>query len=143
MRGEVKEVRDEVYGFVHEKMAAVEANIAQLQQRIQRTSVGSVSNTLASNIHRIKLPNYDGQSPWTTYKRQFDAAAEVNGWTDEEKATALVLALRGPALELLQTVPESDQKNFGTLVKVMELRYGDNHVQQIHQTRLKTRVQKN
>ncbi|KAJ8968446.1 hypothetical protein NQ317_004878 [Molorchus minor] len=52
---------------------------------------------------KIKPPTYDGKTSWQTYIKQFDAAANVNNWSESEKATALIVSLRGDALEILQT----------------------------------------
>jgi hypothetical protein len=30
-------------------------------------------------------PTYDGMVPWNAYLAQFSIAAEINGWTDDEK----------------------------------------------------------
>src|SRR3978361_1996279 len=77
------------------------------------------------------------------YKRQLEAAALSNRWSDEEKAIALVIALRGPALELLQTIPEEQQGVYTTLVVyTLELRYGDQHRQRLYPAQLRSRVQK-
>ena len=73
--------------------------------------------------------------PWAVYKRQFEAAAEINHWTtDMQKATALILALRGPASELLQTI--TDQRDYNAIVRVMELRSGNEHIQEVHRVQL-------
>ncbi|KAJ8969308.1 hypothetical protein NQ317_002767 [Molorchus minor] len=43
--------------------------------------------------------------------KQFDAAANVNNWLGVKKATALIVSLRGDALEILQTLNEVKHKN--------------------------------
>ncbi|KAJ8941380.1 hypothetical protein NQ318_003633 [Aromia moschata] len=58
------------------------------------------------SVHKmLKPPTYDGQSSWSMYRRQFEAAAKANGWTPQEMATSLVISLRGQALEILQEHP--------------------------------------
>jgi hypothetical protein len=76
------------------------------------------------------------------YKKQFEAAAGANNWDDEGKAVALTLALRGQALQILQTLPVEDQKNYAAFVKALELWYGDHHLSQVYQSQLRARVQK-
>ncbi|KAJ8952760.1 hypothetical protein NQ318_008075 [Aromia moschata] len=47
------------------------------------------------SVHKIlKPPTYDGESSWSMYRRQFEAAAKANGWTSQEMATSLVISLR-------------------------------------------------
>ncbi|KAJ8949255.1 hypothetical protein NQ318_022768 [Aromia moschata] len=66
----------------------------------------------------LKPHTYDGQSSWSMYRRQFEAAAKANGWTSQEMATSLVISLRGH-LEILQGIPEErqndDDRNVGAL----------------------------
>src|SRR5215470_19593816 len=89
----------------------------------------------------MKPPEFNGQVLWSVYKRQFEAAASANHWTtDEQKATALVLALRCPASEVLQTI--ADQQNYNAIVRAMELRFGNENIQEVHRVQLKTRQQK-
>jgi len=57
-------------------------------------------------------------------------------------AVAVVVALRGPALELLQTLPIAKQSNYEALVAALERRYGDQHRKGVYQTQLKARQQK-
>ncbi|KAJ8957257.1 hypothetical protein NQ318_007821 [Aromia moschata] len=65
------------------------------------------------------------------------AAASVNKWSDEEKATALVVALRGEALDILQTLTEDKHKDDRELVLHLEMRFGNKHLQQMYQVQLK------
>ncbi|KAJ8971285.1 hypothetical protein NQ317_019126 [Molorchus minor] len=91
---------------------------------------------------KIKPPTYDGKTSWQTYMKQFDAAANVNNWSESEKATALIVSLRGDALEILQTLNEDQHKNYEELVLQLEMRFGDKHLQQVYQAQLKGRNQR-
>ncbi|KAJ8979620.1 hypothetical protein NQ317_005297 [Molorchus minor] len=91
---------------------------------------------------KIKPPTYDGKTSWQTYMKQFEAAANVNNWSESEKATALVVSLRGDALEILQTLNEDQHKNYEDLVLQLEMRFGDKHLQQVYQAQLKGRNQR-
>ncbi|KAJ8982091.1 hypothetical protein NQ317_010949 [Molorchus minor] len=74
--------------------------------------------------------------------KQFEAAANVNNWSESEKATALIVSLRGDALEILQTLNEDQHKNYEDLVLQLEMRFGDKHLQQVYQAQLKGRNQR-
>ncbi|KAJ8981436.1 hypothetical protein NQ317_015638 [Molorchus minor] len=91
---------------------------------------------------KIKPPTYDGKTSWQTYMKQFDAAANVNNWSESKKATALIVSLRGDALEILQTLNEDQHKNYEDLVLQLEMRFGDKHLQQVYQAQLKGRNQR-
>ncbi|KAJ8935544.1 hypothetical protein NQ318_003625 [Aromia moschata] len=69
----------------------------------------------------LKPPTYDGQSSWSMYRRQFEAAAKANGWTPQEMATSLVISLRGQALEILQSIPEEQQNDYHRIVGALEI----------------------
>lgn len=80
---------------------------------------------------RTKPPTYDRKTPWSTYLRQFEAAANINKWTEEEEATAMMISLRGNAANILQVIPEMQQIDFKYLVSRLEMRYGNSHLQQV------------
>jgi len=49
----------------------------------------------------------------------------------------MAVALRGPALELLQTLSIAQQSNYEALIAALEQRYGDQHRKGVYQTQLK------
>ena len=57
----------------------------------------------------VKAPTFDRNSHWATYLRQFEAASSAINWTEKDKAVSLILALKGPAAQLLQKVPPDSQ----------------------------------
>ncbi|KAJ8937218.1 hypothetical protein NQ318_005922 [Aromia moschata] len=95
------------------------------------------------SVHKmLKPPTYDGQSSWSMYRRQFEAAAKANGWTPQEMATSLVIALRGQALEILQSIPEEQQNDYDRIVGALEIRYGHKYLRQVYQSQIKSRQQR-
>ncbi|KAJ8913259.1 hypothetical protein NQ315_012877 [Exocentrus adspersus] len=84
---------------------------------------------------------FDGEVSWTMYKRQFVAAATTNGWDEQQKATELVLALRGKALQTLQNIPEEKQNDYSTVIEALKLRFGSKYLSQVYQNQLKSRSQ--
>ncbi|KAJ8937578.1 hypothetical protein NQ318_023109 [Aromia moschata] len=70
------------------------------------------------------------------------AAARANGWSLAEKATALTLALRGDATDILQTLSLEEQDDYHQLVKHLEMRYGQSHLEHVYHSQLKNRYQK-
>ncbi|KAJ8934085.1 hypothetical protein NQ318_008343 [Aromia moschata] len=90
----------------------------------------------------MKPPQFDGKSSWVNYLRQFEAAARANGWSLAEKATALTLALRGDATDILQTLSLEEQDDYHQLVKHLEMRYGQSHLEHVYHSQLKNRYQK-
>ncbi|KAJ8935901.1 hypothetical protein NQ318_016234 [Aromia moschata] len=95
------------------------------------------------SVHKIlKPPTYDGQSSWSMYRRQFEAAAKANGWTSQEMATSLVISLRGQALEILQSIPEEQQNDYDRIIGALEIRYGHKYLRQVYQSQIKSRQQR-
>ncbi|KAJ8941760.1 hypothetical protein NQ318_023117 [Aromia moschata] len=90
----------------------------------------------------LKPPTYDGQSSWSMYRRQFEAAAKANGWTSQEMATSLVISLRGQALEILQSIPEEQQNDYDRIIGALEIRYGHKYLRQVYQSQIKSRQQR-
>ncbi|UYV72625.1 hypothetical protein LAZ67_10000094 [Cordylochernes scorpioides] len=106
-----------------------------------KSNGGFVAGT-ASAVLKLTPPTFDGQSSFGSYMRQFEAVSLNNGWGEAERAINLIVALRGPALDLLQTVPEQDQRSYVSLVSALELRFGDQHSRHVFQSQLKLRRQK-
>ncbi|KAJ8953486.1 hypothetical protein NQ318_023607 [Aromia moschata] len=143
------------------KFLEVERKIATLslesgeQQRVVNTALKSPGSDtdrlskpeLSSHVEiskiRMKPPQFDGKSSWVNYLRQFEAAARANGWSLAEKATALTLALRGDATYILQTLSLEEQDDYHQLVKHLEMRYGQSHLEHVYHSQLKNRCQKN
>ena len=55
---------------------------------------------------RLRPPTFDGQVPWMVFKHQFESVAKHNKWTEEEKATELIMTFQGKAVDLMQTMLE-------------------------------------
>ncbi|KAJ8944632.1 hypothetical protein NQ318_004719 [Aromia moschata] len=109
---------------------------------IDRLSKPELSSPVEISKIRMKPPQFDGKSSWVNYLRQFEAAARANGWSLAEKATALTLALRGDATDILQTLSPEEQDDYHQLVKHLEMRYGQSHLEHVYHSQLKNRYQK-
>ncbi|KAJ8944793.1 hypothetical protein NQ318_003661, partial [Aromia moschata] len=132
--------------------------IEGLEHQLHRTSIADSGDCLTSpatplqhsslmhterSVHKmLKPPTYDGQSSWSMYRRQFEAAAKANGWTPQEMATSLVISLRGQALEILQSIPEEQQNDYDRIVGALEIRYGHKYLRQVYQSQIKSRQQR-
>ncbi|KAJ8940491.1 hypothetical protein NQ318_008529 [Aromia moschata] len=109
---------------------------------IDRLSKPELSSPVEISKIRMKPPQFDGKSSWVNYLRQFEAAARANGWSLAEKATALTLALRDDATDILQTLSLEEQDDYHQLVKHLEMRYGQSHLEHVYHSQLKNRYQK-
>ncbi|KAJ8911227.1 hypothetical protein NQ315_014939 [Exocentrus adspersus] len=119
---------------MNKKMEDLETKFRQLST----TGVIKTEGTVTTPS-KVKVPTYDGKVSWNTYLRQFEAV--VRNWREEDKATSLIAALRGEALEVLRTIPEASL-NYAVLTSALERRYGDAHLQHVYQAQLRSRRQR-
>ncbi|XP_055854603.1 uncharacterized protein LOC129918224 [Episyrphus balteatus] len=124
-----------------EKMEEKIKSITEELDKVRKIKVREYSGQY-SRQNEIHPPTFDGQTTWSIYKMQFEAAAVANDWDDKDKCIALTLALRGPAAELLQALPPEKNGDFNALVQAIERRYGDGHMGEVFRVQLSTRVQK-
>ena len=75
---------------------------------------------------RVKLPPFSG-SNWASFKNGFEKAAQQNGWTEDEKASALYVAIQQDSVASKALQGEDTlQWDYNKLVQTMESRYGRN-----------------
>ena len=111
-------------------------------EMLMKDAATTGSGYVTSPPRTIQPPTYNGQTSWSWCKKQFEAAATANLWEEEQKSTALVIALRGAALEIRQTLSEEDRNSYSALAAALELRFGDKHLKQVYAVQVKTRTQK-
>ena len=68
--------------------------------------------------------------------------ANVNCWTEVEKATYLAVSLKGPALTVLSNLPADNLYNYSSLVTALDARFGSSHQAELHHMKLKSCIQK-
>ncbi|KAJ8910227.1 hypothetical protein NQ315_015919 [Exocentrus adspersus] len=156
---EFEEVVEEEINQVKEEVKAIEGELSHMKEdakadkkemnkkmedletkfrQLSTTGVIKTEGTVTTPS-KVKVPTYDGKVSWNTYLRQFEAV--VRNWREEDKATSLIAALRGEALEVLRTIPEASP-NYAMLTSALERRYGDAHLQHVYQAQLRSRRQR-
>ena len=73
---------------------------------------------------------------------QFEMLANVNRWTEVEKATYLAVSLKGPALTVLSNLPSEHLYNYSSLVSALDACFGSSHQAELHRMKLKSRSRK-
>ncbi|XP_067638298.1 uncharacterized protein [Eurosta solidaginis] len=116
----------------------IEAEVDALRGRIQELQLNRPA--VSASNPKVKTPSFDGSVHFQVFKLQFEKSAAVNNWNAEDKVAAL--ALKGPAAEILQTIPEYERNNCETLMSALERRYGSEHRKHIFQIELQNRYQK-
>ncbi|KAK2885177.1 hypothetical protein Q8A73_021651 [Channa argus] len=75
-------------------------------------------------IPAVKLPRYSGLTPLEPYLAQVELAALHGGWSGEETATHLALALEGPALQVLADLLPEDRRELQAITAALQRRFG-------------------
>lgn len=89
----------------------------------------------------IKLPTYDGTTPWSQYERLLDVIANENGWSNKVTASYLLLSLRGKSQTIIETLPVSDLTDINKLKSVLNSRFGEQQFYRVYHSQLRARVQ--
>ncbi|ESO13082.1 hypothetical protein HELRODRAFT_159686 [Helobdella robusta] len=97
----------------------VDHKIDKLKRELEQSKKMAMPLDHASG-RTLKVPAFDGEMSWNVYKTQFEAAATSNCWNGKERATALILALRGSAAEVLQTISAENHFNYEVLTPSTE-----------------------
>lgn len=108
---------------------------------MRERELSPVPNVQASSVmpRGVKLPGFNGSSPWEPYRAQMTLIAQHSGWTEAETAMRLVAALEGPALQTLLDLNPNDQGCLQALVIALERRFGRRESTELHRKRLANR----
>ncbi|XP_067637019.1 pharyngeal muscle protein 2-like, partial [Eurosta solidaginis] len=112
----------------------IDAEIEALKGRMDQLQLNRPA--VSASNPKVKTPSFDGSVPFQVFKLQFEKTTAVNQWNAEDKVAALFVALKGPAAEILQTIPEYERNHYETLMSALERRYGSEHRKQIFQIEL-------
>ncbi|KAK2873595.1 hypothetical protein Q8A73_024422 [Channa argus] len=75
-------------------------------------------------ITAVKPPRYSGPTPLEPYLAQVELAALHGGWSGEETATHLALALEGPVLQVLADLLPEDRWELQAITAALQRRFG-------------------
>ena len=90
----------------------------------------------------VQPDKFDGSVGWQDYITHFELCAEINGWSDAQKATHLAVSLQGPARELLCDMPRDMRHSYGQLSQNLSARFGSQGRTDLFRTQLKSRVRR-
>ncbi|XP_073811775.1 uncharacterized protein [Musca autumnalis] len=126
---------DEKFLAQDEKILGIEKKMSELE--IKGGPVRAIHNTL-----KIKPPVFDGSTSLNVFKLQFETLAARDSWNDNDKAVSLLMALKGDAADVLQSIPAASRNNYRDIMAALERKYGSEHKQEIYRMELRGRVQK-
>ncbi|KNC22610.1 hypothetical protein FF38_09205 [Lucilia cuprina] len=79
---------------------------------------------IPETFSRIKAPSFDSTKLFNVLKFLFDTVATRNMWNNEEKAIDLILALKGNASVVFESVPVSSRNNYYDIMETLQRKYG-------------------
>jgi hypothetical protein len=78
----------------------------KLQARLEAVETRTVRGTTpVTGNSTVQPPTFNGNTTWSVFRRQFEIVAEHNRWSDREKSTYLITALKGRAADILYGIP--------------------------------------
>jgi hypothetical protein len=109
---------------------------------------GHVGGSLPSHPH---LPNsrgttqtkpqlYDGTEDLEEYLAHFQIISDINGWNYHTRSLHLAGCLNGSARSILSELKEDERRDYDTIVRSLNMRYGSMERAEIFRARLQTRT---
>jgi hypothetical protein len=95
-------------------------------------------NTSTINVSTAQPPTFNGNSTWSVFRRQFETVAEHDQWSEREKSTYLISALKGRAAEVLPAIPTNT--TYEDALQALEDRFGDQHFAAAYHSQLIERI---
>jgi hypothetical protein len=135
-----KMLKEDLANNYSETCEAIEEAKREFRDRLEavqtRTERG-ITPTVSTST--VQPPTFNGSSTWSVFRRQFETVAEHNQWSDKEKSTHLITALKGRAAEVLPCIPTST--TYEDTLQALEDRFGDQHFAAAYRCQLTTRIQ--
>ena len=100
------------------------------------TAFAAPSGSMMAGFKPKKVSTYDGKSSWADYLVQFEIAAEMNNWTQRQKAMELATCLTGVARGILSDLDPRDRLDYEALRRKLTLRFEPEDLMGIYQSQL-------
>ncbi|CAC5382459.1 unnamed protein product [Mytilus coruscus] len=129
-----------IYLFNKDKMCNVNQNYAVLDRPLVLRLTNSHTHSPKSINVTMKPQLYEGDEDLNEYLAQFEILAEINGWNYATKSLYLAGSLKGGARALLNELDKESRKDYDSLVKVLDNRYGSAEKSELFRAKLQTRM---
>ena len=90
-------------------------------------SAAAPGGSMLTGMTKQRAAPFDGKSAWDVYRAQFELLADMNKWSDTEKATHLAVSLRGTAATVLTNLHPTQRQNYEALTAALDSRFGMAH----------------
>ena len=125
-----------------------DAGLSELQQlandipdKFVTTRKKPMDSTSKPKDVAMKPATFDGSVAWADYKAHFEACAELNGWTKQQKGLYLSVSLRGQAQGVFGNLG-TGKHDFDDLVTALEERFAPPNQTELYRVQLRERRQK-
>jgi len=105
-------------------------------------SVSKFPNQYHGSSVKLKPQIYDGKEDLDEYLSQFEILADLNSWNYEAKSLYLAGSLKGDARTLLTELSPEQRRDYDSLVKILNLRFGSFNRAEIYKANLQTRTKR-
>ncbi|KAF5283968.1 hypothetical protein FQR65_LT13660 [Abscondita terminalis] len=133
-------IEDKIERKLYENAELIKENIADrlkfLEEKMNRMNCQDKETvSVVEQIMQIPPNDEDVRVRMKIVPPTFDGKVT---WPTEERATSLIVDLRGKALNVLQTVPDSQQNGYELLTSRLEMRYEDAYSQEVYRLQKST-----
>ncbi|XP_050394692.1 uncharacterized protein LOC126812364 [Patella vulgata] len=88
-------------------------------------------------------PKYNGETRLNDYLVQFEVTAEINSWSEGDKARFLAISLTGKASDIFGTLKPTDVLNYHCLVEALKQKFDPPELAEMHKVQLRERRRRN
>ena len=135
---ELAEREERLKHDLQEEMQTVRGTIAA-SRGLEDSHTRPTTDTRGERQHQ-RPASFDGKMPWEAYLAQFELVAEINRWSEAEKATHLAVSLKGAAATVLTNLTVDKRRSYATLTAALSARFGAAHQTELNRMRLKART---
>ena len=107
---------------------------------IQQLHPSQIDVPVQNSKLNVKPQPYDGSEDIEEYLNQFDILTEINNWTYSTKSLYLASSLKGGARAILSELDCHERRDYQSLVKALNNRFGSVHRSEIFRAKLQSRV---
>lgn len=118
----------------------VNHNSIDLDRHLVPRDPPPVANCKNDRNISMKPQLYDGDDDLNEYLAQFEILAEINNWDYITKSLYLAGSLKGGARALLNELNRDQRRDYDSLVKVLNNRYGSAERSELYRAKLQTRI---
>ena len=108
-----------------------------IQLRNSSPNVRSTNSTSGNSKANVKPKSYDGSEDFGDYLSQFEIIADLNQWDYSTKSLQFASALTGQAVGILGELTPTNRRDFDSLVKALNTRFGCVERSELYRAKLK------